>query len=156
MRRRRADRWGLRCGGLLVAVALAPTPSQEPAADGASIAAKNEAKIKAATKVLGMCREFLVAPRGELATPPPIEVAEQIQVWARHLTDARLEAVTDRAERIKILTEAAERARGLETEIKDLAGNEASGLTKLSAAKAHYYTADAEARLIREQARPPG
>ena len=154
---RRADRWGLRCGGLLVAVALAPAdPAQEPLSTDAPVQATAEAKIKAAEEVLAMCREFLIAPPGERGTPPPFEVAEQIQLWSRHLTDARLEAAGDHAERVKILTEAFDRAKGFETEIKDLAGNEASGLTKLTATKAIYYRADAEARLAREQAKPPG
>ena len=154
---RRADRWGFWCGGLLLAAGLAPaTPTQEPAAIDATVHAKADAKIKAAEEVLAMCREFLIAPPGERATPPPFEVAEQIQLWSRNLTDARLEATNDRAERIKILTEASERAKGFEVEIKDLAGNEASGLTKLTAHKAIYYRADAEAQLAREQAKPPG
>ena len=154
---RRMDHWGFRCGGLLVAVALAPTPpAQEPSSTNAPVRATSEAKVKAAEEVLAMCREFLIAPPGERGTPLPFEVAEQIQLWSRNLTDAHLEATDDHAERIKILTEAFDRAKGFEAEIKDLAGNEASGLTKLSATKAIYYRADAEARLAREQANPPG
>ena len=160
MRNRRAARWGLRCAGVLVAVAMAPAdpeaPVQKPAQVSDAAREKSQAKVKAASEVLAMCREFLVAPPGERGMPAPFEVAEQIQYWSRQLTEARLEAVTDHDERVKILTEAFERARGFETEIKDLAGNEASGLTKLSAAKALYYSADAEIRLIREKANPPG
>ena len=121
-----------------------------------SVRTKAEAKIKAAEEVLAMCREFLIAPPGERVDHPGFEVAEQIQLWSRNLADARLEATQDHAERVQILTEAVERSRGFETEIGDLAGNEASGLTKLTAIKAKFYRADAEARLAREQAKPPG
>ena len=154
MRSGRVARGGLGGGLFLVAAALAPAaptaPPQAPADVEASRAA--QAKIKAATEILAMCREFLVAPPGQRGTPAPVEVAEQIQLWSRNLTDARLEAAADRAERLQILAEALDRAKGYENEIRDLATNEESGLTKLTAAKASYYRADAEARLLREKA----
>ncbi len=156
MRTQRAGRWGLGWAGMLVAVALAPaSPNpQQPADVTEAIRTRAEAKVRAATEVLAMCREFLVAPPGEKGTPAPFEVAETIQFWSRQLTDAQLETVTDHDERVKILTEAFDRAKGFDAEIKELAGNEASGLTKLSAAKAVFYAADAEVRLIREKAAP--
>ena len=160
MRSRRASRWGLGCAGVLAIAALAPAAplpagaEPAPAAQAKAAAARDaaQAKVKAATEVLAMCREFLVAPPGQRGTPPPIEVAEQIQSWSRALADAKLEAAATREERLAVLAEALERARVFEGEVKDLAGNEASGLTRLTAAKAAYYRADAEARLLREQA----
>ncbi len=157
MRNHRMSRWGIWLGGLLVGSALAPAsptlpqPRQEVAA---AIRESAQAKVKAATEILAMCREFLIAPPGERGTPAPLEVAEQIQYWSRQLTEARLEAAENKDERIKILTEAFDRAKGFEAEVKDLAANEASGLTKLTGAKATYYRVDAEGRLIREKAAP--
>ena len=160
MRSRRAERWGGWCAGALVAAAMAPAGPeprpQKPAELPPEVRARAEAKVKAATEVLAMCREFLVAPPGERGAPAPFEAAEQIQFWSRQLTDARLELVADHDERVKILTEALGKARGFEAEIKELAANEASGLTKLSAAKAAFYSSDAEVRLARERASPPG
>ncbi len=154
MRNRRASRWGLRWAGLLVAVAMAPAAPVAPlvpAADTEAIRATSQAKIKAANEILAMCREFLIAPPGERGAPPPLEVAEQIQLWSRVLTDAKLEAATTHDERIQVLTEAFDRAKGYESEIKDLVGNEASGLNKITASKATYYRVDAEGRLLREK-----
>jgi len=127
MRNRRASRWGLRWAGLLVAVAMAPAAPVAPlvpAADTEAIRATSQAKIKA---------------------------ANQIQLWSRVLTDAKLEAATTHDERIQVLTEAFDRAKGYESEIKDLVGNEASGLNKITASKATYYRVDAEGRLLREK-----
>ena len=158
MRSQRAARWGLGCAGLLAMTALAPATPPEPrtepvqAGPSAPVQAASEAKVKAATEILTMCREFLVAPPGQRGTPPAIEVAEQIQYWSRALTDAKLEAATSHEDRLKILSEAVDRAKGFEAEVKDLTGNEESGLTKLSFAKAVYYRADAQSRLIRETA----
>ena len=160
MRRILARQWGPWCVAALIAVSLAPAqpigfrPDPDPRADDPAVRAAVAAKIKAATEILAMCREFLVGPPGERGTPTALESAEEIQFWSRQLTDAKLEAADDRADRIKILAEAFDRARGYEAEIKDLAGNEASGLTKLSAARANFYRAEAEARLLREKARP--
>ncbi len=117
-----------------------------------AVRASSQAKIKAATEILAMCREFLVAPPGERGTPPALEVAEQIQYWSRQLTDAKLEAADDHDERIKILTEAFERAKGLRGRDQGSRRQRGVGLNKLTAAKATYYRADAEARLLREKA----
>ena len=154
MRSRRATRWGLRCAGILIGASLAPAASNTPmipVADTEAIRAASQAKIKAASEILAMCREFLIAPPGERGTPPPLEVAEQIQQWSRVLTDAKLEAANNHDERVQVLTEAFERAKGYDAEIKDLIGNEASGLNKITAAKATYYRVDAERRLLRER-----
>ena len=160
----RTSRWSLGFAGFVLAVALAPAAPSEPLSlatslqepDQKAVHELGQVKIKAATEILAMCREFLVAPPAEKGIPAAIDVAEQIQYWSRQLTDAKLEEADDAAERIKILTEEFDRAKGFEAEIKDLAGNEASGLNKLSAAKAAYYRADAEARLIREKVAPTG
>ena len=152
MRNRRGARWGLGCAGMLAMSALAPAePPQAPPQPSAAVKEAAQVKIRAATEILTMCREFLVAPPGERGTPPPVEVAEQIQQWSRALTDAKLEGAEDKAARLAILAEALDRAKGFEGEIKDLTANEASGLTKLTAAKAAYYRADAQGRLIRER-----
>ena len=126
-----------------------------PDADSDALREASQTKVKAATEILAMCREFLVAPPGERGAPPPLEVAEQIQYWSRQLTEARLEAAQNKDERLKILTEAFDRAKGFDSEVKELAGNEASGLTKLSAAKATYYRVDAEVHLLKEKAAGP-
>lgn len=151
MASRRAARWGRWTAGVLTLAALAPASPQAEPRPSATIKEAAQAKVRAATEILTMCREFLVAPPGERGTPPPIEVAEQIQQWSRALTEAKLEAAEDRAARLAILTEALDRAKGFEGEVKDLTANEASGLTKLTAAKALYYRVEAEGRLIRER-----
>ncbi len=151
MRHQHAARWGFWCSGLLIVASMAPTQPWVDANDDA-IREAAQAKVKAATEILAMCREFLVAPPGERGAPPPLEAAEQIQFWSRQLTEARLEAARDKDERLQILTEAFDRAKGFDSEVKDLAANEASGLTKLSAAKATYYRVDAEVRLLKEKA----
>ena len=145
---------------VLIMASLAPAgpePSRSAAAgraDDPAVRAAVQAKIRAATEILAMCREFLVGPPGERGTPSPLESSEQIQFWSRQLADARLEATDDPAERVKILAEAFDQAKGYEAEIKDLATNEGSGLNKLSAARATFYRADAEARFVREKAKP--
>ncbi len=153
MRNQRASRRGLMWACLLIAASLAPSAPPGPVLDANSdaIKAAAQAKIKAANEILAMCREFLIAPPGERGTPAPLEVAEQIQFWSRQLTEARLEAAEDKDERLKILTEAFDRAKGFDSEVKELTGNEASGLTKLSAAKATYYRVDAEVQLLKEK-----
>ena len=137
-------------GMAAVLAALAPAPRvAEPTADTRKAA---ETRVAAAQEVLDLCREFLVAPPGAKGGPTPLEAAEQIQFWNRQLADARLELAGKPEERVAILTGEVERARGFEAEVKDLARNEASGLSKLSAVKATYYRADAEVRLAKEKA----
>ncbi len=137
-------------GFLAILAALAPAPlAADPASDARKAA---EARVAAAKEVLDLSREFLVAPPGAKGVPTPLDSAEQIQFWARQLADARLELAENRDDRVAVLAGEVERARGFESEIKDLARNEASGLSKLSAVKATYYRVDAEARLAREKA----
>ena len=160
---RRGLRWEIGCGVLLVATSLAPAEPRGPLtpaeptvarADADAVREAVQVKIKAATEILAMCREFLLAPPG--AGGNSVEIAEQIQYWSRELTDARLEGTDNHDERVAILTEAATRAREFEAQIKDLLGVDAKGMDKIAIAKAAFYRADLDVRLLRAKAEPQG
>jgi hypothetical protein len=137
-------------GSLALVAALAPAPLAPD--DASDLKALAQAKIKLAQEILAQYREYLVAPPGEKGIPAPLEVAEQIQSWARQLADARLEAAEDHAKRLTILGEEVASAREFEKLVKELVGGNAAGLDRMSARKAEFARLEAEVRLAREKA----
>jgi hypothetical protein len=143
-------RVSLAIGSLALLAALAPAPLAPDDANDLKVLA--QAKVKLAREILAQYREYLVAPPGEKGVPSSLEVAEQIQSWARQLADARLEAAENHAQRLTILGEEVASAKEFEKLVKDLVGGNAAGLDKMSARKAEYARLEAEVRLAREKA----
>jgi hypothetical protein len=140
----------LALGSLALVAALAPAPPAPDAAGDLKVLA--EAKVKLAREILAQYREYLVAPPGEKGVPAPLEVAEQIQSWARQLADTRLEAAEGHAHRLVILGEEVASAKEFEKLVKDLVGGNAAGMDRMSARKAEFARLEAEVRLAREKA----
>jgi hypothetical protein len=147
MKFRSRDGW-LLVACLAVTTALAPAPQQPDPA----VKALAQAKLDIARRILDQCKEWLVAPPGTKEIPAPLEAAEEIQYWVRQVADARLDLAENRAQRLAILEEEVKQAKIFESEVKDLAAGEASGLTKVAAAKAEFARVDTELRLAREKA----
>ena len=72
-------------------------------------------------------------------------------MWTRRGVDARLDAATNRDDRVAILQEDVERTRAIEARIKAIA-DQVPGFARIDAFKAEYYKVDAEYRLAREKA----
>jgi hypothetical protein len=138
----------LALGPLALVAGLAPSPR---AADEAATL-KNLAVARAA--VARKVADFFADPRlaamdakGENRAMPG---ADQVEVWTRRVVEARLDAATNRDERVAILTQDLERTRAIETRLKAIAEDE-PGLAKLDALKGEYYRLDAEYRLASEK-----
>jgi len=136
-------------GLLCLTSALAPAPQ---AGDETSALKKlAEARAAVARKIADFFADPRLAALDGKAEGRGIPGADQVEIWTRRVVDARLDAATDRDQRIAILTEDLERTKAIETRLKAIA-DEVPGFTKLDSIKAEYYRLDAEFRLAKEKA----
>ena len=88
--------------------------------------------------------------KSERGTVPGIRT-DQVEFWTRRVVDARLEAATDRDQRIAILAEDFERTKAIEARMKESPTTTPWRSSSSIRFKAEFYRLDAEYRLAKEK-----